>query len=488
MYSAYLRIFGWLCPASLGMGLGVALVLLLYRACEKRIGTEQWTWMFGAATYILWARVWRWGELASDMGLIPLGFAYAPEAELLAARGGVSPLDIVFWIYLAGMALFLLCRAVPYIRFRLRVRRESHPASERVERAFEKVLESVNADLTENWRGSVRVMPSLPGPASVIYWPKVMLLDREDYDDETLDAILRHELMHTWHVKITTNRSLQLTTAALHWFNPAVWWFAREERAREELACDMAAAGWRTLERRQSYARAMVRLAAEPKREIPGTAHMACGAKLLRRRVETVLRGERYDEGFWAAARRVGLAALAVVLLVSSSLLFGLPDRFHVTEENLLVWPGVYLRGLLGNEVDESAAVWNDDGWYLLNAGGRPYGAAAVLVEDYTASVYLEFPAAMPEAEVEENIARLQARLTAALGEPLTAGESLLVWMERLLTGGESQEAAGERLGVWRGQTDSGTATVTLTLWPGGASHTPETEGGMLVGLLWNED
>ncbi len=90
----------------------------------------------------------------------------------------------------------------------------------------------------------------------------------------------------------------------------------------------MAAAGWRTLERRQSYARAMVRLAAEPKREIPGTAHMACGAKLLRRRVETVLRGERYDEGFWAAARRVGLAALAVVLLVSSSLLFGLPDRF----------------------------------------------------------------------------------------------------------------------------------------------------------------
>ena len=368
------------------------------------------------------------------------------------------------------------------------MRRESHPASERVERAFEKVLESVNADLTENWRGSVRVMPSLPGPASVIYWPKVMLLDREDYDDETLDAILRHELMHTWHVKITTNRSLQLTTAALHWFNPAVWWFAREERAREELACDMAAAGWRTLERRQSYARAMVRLAAEPKREIPGTAHMACGAKLLRRRVETVLRGERYDEGFWAAARRVGLAALAVVLLVSSSLLFGLPDRFHVTEENLLVWPGVYLRGLLGNEVDESAAVWNDDGWYLLNAGGRPYGAAAVLVEDYTASVYLEFPAAMPEAEVEENIARLQARLTAALGEPLTAGESLLVWMERLLTGGESQEAAGERLGVWRGQTDSGTATVTLTLWPGGASHTPETEGGMLVGLLWNED
>lgn len=109
-------------------------------------------------------------------------------------------------------------------------------------------------------------------------------------------------------------------------------------------------------------------------------------------------------------------------------------------------------------------------------------------MEDYTASVYLEFPAAMPEAEVEENIARLQARLTAALGEPLTAGESLLVWMERLLTGGESQEAAGERLGVWRGQTDSGTATVTLTLWPGGASHTPETEGGMLVGLLWNED
>ena len=43
-----LFLFSNLYPASLGMGVGVALVLLLYRACEKRIGTKQWMWMFGA--------------------------------------------------------------------------------------------------------------------------------------------------------------------------------------------------------------------------------------------------------------------------------------------------------------------------------------------------------------------------------------------------------------------------------------------------------
>lgn len=487
-----LFLFSNLYPASLGMGVGVALVLLLYRACEKRIGTKQWMWMFGAVVYILWNRVWR--STSSYWGLLPFGFAQVPEAELLAARGGVSPLKIGLWVYLAGLLLFLLWQAVPYARFRLRVRRESYPADERVERAFEKVLQSVNADLTENWRGSVRVMPSLPGPMSVIYWPKVMLLDKEDYDDETLDAILRHELMHTWHVKIAANRSLQLLTAALHWFNPAVWWLVREERVREEFACDMAATGWRSLEKRQSYARAMVKLAAEPRREVPGTAHMACDAGMLRRRVEAVLRGEPDDSGFLGTLRRVGLAALAVILLVSSSSLFGLPNRFHITEENLLAYPGIYLRTLLGNRMDESAAVDQGDGCYLLNTGGRPYGAAAVLADD-SGSIFLEFPTGMLEAEVEENLARLQERLTIALGEPMAAQETeaqadasgnLWSWFQRLWDAAE--EKTGETLGVWQGETSSGTATVELALWPGQASHTPETEGGMLAGLLWDKD
>ena len=46
---------------------------------------------------------------------------------------------------------------------------------------------------------------------------------------------------------------------------------------------------------------------------------------------------------------------------------------------------------------------------------------------------------------------------------------------------------SGEERGTWRGSTDEGTATITLRVLPGAASRAPETEGGALVALVWDE-
>ena len=47
----------------------------------------------------------------------------------------------------------------------------------------------------EDGAREVVVMPSLSGPVSLVLGVRLLLLDREDYDDETLDAIFRHELV-----------------------------------------------------------------------------------------------------------------------------------------------------------------------------------------------------------------------------------------------------------------------------------------------------
>ena len=139
---------------------------------------------------------------------------------------------------------------------------------------------------TPSHRGKCRVLPGLPGPMSVVVGPKKLLLDREDYDDETLDAILRHELVHIHGRTVSGSRAFLVVVCAAYWFNPLVWLLRREMRAREEYTCDREANLGRTPEERRAYAHAMASLAAKGRREWPGTAGMACAQSTLRRRVE----------------------------------------------------------------------------------------------------------------------------------------------------------------------------------------------------------
>lgn len=513
--------------------LGIALVLfplyLLYRACEKRLAPKYANDLFGAAYAALWVVWYAKCVWPDELGLLPFGPAYAPEAALREApAAGPGWLEVAAWVWLAGVGAYLLSRIVPYVCFRLRVRRESRPASAETQRAFDRLLGGVAVDTTENWQKYVRVLPGLPGPMSIVLWPKRLLLDREDYDEETLDAIFRHELMHTSNREVSLGRLSTLFSLAVQWLNPAAWWMRSEQRRNEELACDMAAAGWRSLEHRRAYARAMVGLASGPRREVPGTAGMACGAKTLRRRVAAILRGEPEQYGVkpWLLRTLLGLVTLLAV--ACGALLLGGAGSFRIDEGNFLSCLGMDLGELSPTAVHESAVTYAGNGFYRLRVAGSPYGAEAVL-SDGIGGLYLQFPADMPEEEVEAGIARLETQLTGALGGPLEEGAleamwarletQALEWLDDVnmaewklavlddqlrqvyarqtgsIYGAPSVPpplllllgASGEERGTWRGSTDEGTATITLRVLPGAASRAPETEGGALVALVWDE-
>ena len=125
--------------------LGIALVLfplyLLYRACEKRLAPKYANDLFGAAYAALWVVWYAKCVWPDELGLLPFGPAYAPEAALREApAAGPGWLEVAAWVWLAGIAAYLLSRIVPYARFRLRVRRESRPASAETQRAFDRLL------------------------------------------------------------------------------------------------------------------------------------------------------------------------------------------------------------------------------------------------------------------------------------------------------------------------------------------------------------
>lgn len=377
----------------------------------------------------------------------------------------------------------------------------------RVSRAMEWGVPDIAA--TEEFLpDEVRVMPSLPGPASVAVGPCMLLLGREDYDAETLEAIFRHELAHTHGVKATGLRSMCAIMSAIFWFLPPVWMLKREMRVREEFICDRDANLGCTLEKRRAYARAMASLAADRKRELPGTAGMACGAATLRRRVEALFRPEKPQGGWRDMLYNVVLCPLlALAMAIGVFALFGGPAQFTLTEETLLQYIGDYSpeQGMAPAAMayillPESA------GLYSMQTGDHPYGAAAVYW--MLGDIYLAYPDA--PAAADEACAQLTARLTALLGETVEEGcpsgmleDAGLRYILALSSGADPvryqvstalryilalspgagplcQQASTalrwQGLAVWRGTTDDGTAAITLAR--------ADSTGGTVAALL----
>ena len=478
--------------ASLGVSVCALALLLVYRLCERRLDSSQWSLLFftlSSAFLYLLGRVFApvlLGLARGAWGLLPAGFSPSLRSPLreVAAAWRPGPLEIMTWVWLAGLVLCLLWNIAAIVRVQWRVRRESRPAGEAIQKALVRVSRAMDRDVLNEYASAgalpneVRVMPGLPGPASVVVGPRAVLLDREDYDEETLDAIFRHELVHIHGNSVSGTRAIWTAFTCIFWFSPPVWLLRREARVREEYTCDREANLGRTQDERRAYAHAMADLAAGVRREWPGTAGMACGATTLRRRVEALFREEK-TESRW---RKRLFGALRFLLFVSALLfslsLFGGPARYTLTEENILhyvgqSWPNQGMHDAAFTRVDgvEDALL------YRMETRSAPYGAAAVYYEDID-DIYLAFP---DPAAADEACADLSQRLTALLGEVEAAdGRTLYLADDTLFRMLEQPPADGafkrRVLGTWRGTTDDGTATITLARIDG--------ETGAVVGLV----
>ena len=481
--------------ASLGACLGIGLLLLIYRKCERRLDSGSWSWMFGAFVfgllYYLALQVFPdllFGHGDPSYGLIHVGFPVNPRPRLRELAAGWRPglLEVLGWVWLIGFVLCLLGQLASLLRFWRRVDKESRPASERVQRALMDASRALKDGVLsekayEDGAREVVVMPSLSGPVSLVLGVRLLLLDREDYDDETLDAILRHELVHVYGQNTSMRRLSWFVLGALFWFVPTMWLLRREARVREEYTCDREANLDRTMEERRTYAAAMASLAAPRRREAFGTANMACGEATLRRRVEALFRAEPALRWWQRALRRILALAVPVCVMLVSLTLFSGPAHYAIDEGNLLNFVG---HGMLfdlseGMHPDSFPTLRGEDYiFYRLETKTPPYGAAAVYNDRN--DIYLSFPD--DPAAADEACARLAARLDGFLGAREDAKEAAFFIEDAALRAmlelpPDAPAPRRETLATWRGTTDTGTATITLARIDG--------ENGAVVALLF---
>ena len=385
-----------------------------------------------------------WPRLFDLYGLLPASLPGPLSLYLRIPAAGQTPLPALRttnWAALAGAVWLLgalicaVARILPRRRFGKWLRANGRPLGRRAAGILQRAEEQQRAveELSPEERLVARrglsphphpvhdafVVEGIPGPMCVkglLAGGPCLLLDREDYDAETLDAIFRHELSHL----APSGQRLwgyEDLLAIFGWWNPAAWLLRRCLRAENELCCDELANRSRTPEQRAAYARALTALAARERAYLPGTAQMASrNDSLLRRRVRAVMQPP-------PRRRSILVGALFLLLATLCTLCFHPMQSGHapVTEETLLS----YLRssdgflasdGLYDAERVERLRSWRD---------GQARGA----------QLYLTYADA---AALASGRAQLETALTARLGAPQSRTGRETVWQTEDVDGNDT--------------------------------------------------
>lgn len=137
------------------------------------------------------------------------------------------------WVWLTGMAVFLLWQMLAYMIARGSILRRSVPATDDEWALLGHLCADMSVGKALNLCRSERVeSPMLLG----LFSPMVVLPDR-DSDPDELEAVLRHELCHLKRGDVAY-KSFLLLCNAIHWFNPLVWLMARAASRNVEFCCD----------------------------------------------------------------------------------------------------------------------------------------------------------------------------------------------------------------------------------------------------------
>lgn len=139
---------------------------------------------------------------------------------------------LLFGLWLADVMVNLL-RYIAALRRLSRLRRALSPCEGHVERRFWNCVRQMR--ITENVR--VRQSSQVKVPQAFGLIRPVVVLPAREYKDGELDVIFAHELTHVRHRDLLM-KNLAMLVRAVHFMNPAAWWFVRVYERWSEYACD----------------------------------------------------------------------------------------------------------------------------------------------------------------------------------------------------------------------------------------------------------
>lgn len=248
-------------------GGGVALVLLILKPLTVRKIPARWQyciWLAVLAVMVL--PVWK---LIPKTALTPIHSVQSAQTALCDAplpegspvannyvsienrrvevfSRSVNVTDMAVWVWLVGMAVYLLLAFGSYCHFLAKKRRGSEPMEECPE------FIEAKAELNIKRGPCLRQCGDIDSPMLVGILRPVVYISEGELSSDSLKMVFLHELTH-YRRRDLMVKWLALVINAVHWFNPLTYAVSANINEACEISCDMAVTKGMSEEERKLY-------------------------------------------------------------------------------------------------------------------------------------------------------------------------------------------------------------------------------------------
>ncbi len=216
---------------------------------------------------------------------------------------------LLLWPWLGGALIAVSCFMIQHFRYRRLLLQAALPASENAQNVWKSLQERERDPNFVDFKPmDLYVSPNARTPVSIGVFRRSMrvVLPEKKYNEEELELILRHELVHIYRKDAQTKLYLMMW-AALMWFDPFIWIAVRRCCEDLEMCCDEFTLMGKTVDERKQYAHILLKEAGD---ERGFTTCLSSSARSLGRRLQEAVSPKQKRAGWCYVA-----AALMLVLL-----------------------------------------------------------------------------------------------------------------------------------------------------------------------------
>ena len=194
------------------------------------------------------------------------------KANVIWDRISYNRTNILAHFWFIGAIALILLNAARYIRLNVKIRKHGKTIS------CSEIGEYTDRKI------NVRIWENIASPFMTGIFKPTLVLPKTELSSIQLHNILRHEMTHFKRHDILYKWFAEFVKC-VHWFNPVVWYVARQVAAECEISCDMAVTNNMSDSEKMSYINTILSLLPKDKsNRLPLTTQMASSKKILKRR------------------------------------------------------------------------------------------------------------------------------------------------------------------------------------------------------------
>lgn len=230
----------------------------------------------------------------------------------IAAGSAISWIGILAMIWIVGVCAYLIWQAVSYFTIRRRFSRWSI-----LENNMSTIytFEEIKRELGIKKKIDLYKSEHISSPLLIGFIKPRIIIPTLTIEDSHLRGVLRHELLH-FRRRDLWYKLLMMLTTALHWFNPAVYFMAKQAEMDIELACDADVLRGTDISSRKEYGFAILSLIRQEKSShIPLTTYFFSSNKHMKQRFLGITDASRKRNGLPAFCISVAIVLISSVMI-----------------------------------------------------------------------------------------------------------------------------------------------------------------------------